>query len=69
MSRPTSIQVQRIGFACWLASWQWASWQWASSAHEVTGFTRRGTLRRAARLIRQHERNAATIETVEVTTR
>ena len=71
MPTPTSVTVQRNGFAHWTASWrpplkpgQWASVQWS-----VVGVTRGSALRRAARTIRQQERNAATVETVEVTTR
>lgn len=66
---PTTVRVERLGFACWQASWRPPSQRlvrWASGEFAVTGYSRAAALRRAHREIRQQLRHVASVETVEV---
>lgn len=60
------VNIERLGFALWQATWVTDHHGRVSTQSRVTALTRRGVIRRAARVIRRNVRNRASIESIEV---
>ena len=60
------VNIERLGFGLWQATWVTHRHGWPSTQSHVTALTRRGVIRRAARVARRNARNRASIESIEV---